>query len=644
MNIKEHLKAGNLFWWFGFPIINLVLILGPFWISQLTILEIKSWWRVPVFPFGVFDSYLYLYWFFAAVHGMAISKLSWFGMTLQGFRQLLPNELSIVEFWLLTRWIFSTMSLWFGAKLIKSISGLGTWQSRILALSFWFVFIGVLSYRPGIYSWYLPFILLGLFAAFKAIGDLDKNSILSAVGWSIVALGLNSIYPWFLFFVALWLVVWWTIWLMKKRIWLFALIAALGWVGAVIISVPLARWFFDPIRLQNLLQYQRIELGLSRMPFLSNTMLILILFPVLLFILSRVVCLDKNSLKRLEFIFSGWLVLFFSWFHTPFTGIYTMNDHFIMPILVFSWISLAVVLSTFKNVSKKLLFKVNKVYSVISFSIFLFSGIFFIFILKQPFQTNPLKFFSYSIHLSLWLALVVAAGIVFFGLRGLLSVKFKAVLLSGILLTSVILGAFGVRAILATQNSNLSDAQLFVPAINWIKSSTSNQDIAMCSDIRTAELISAHTGQLVLPAEAWLFNPQKEEEIVQTFETLAGAYDVNGAGETALWHSYVVHYRSTLCEIGPRAQMRRQFSILRFLGFGEDRAREIMGCPKDIIDLEWLRVSQAIEIYKVNDRALNELCPWIIVSEDKKNYWQIPDNYSKVYQDSFITILSSVRL
>lgn len=632
----------NLLWWIGVPILNFLYVFVPLWVWQYGALDGEGWMRISVLPSSIFDFYSYLYWMSAAAESMHVGHLLyWFAWILPAIWKAIGSWASYAELWLITRWITTTLSLWIFAVVVREFSGLKKWPARVTSLGLFLSFIIVLGQRPGIYSWYLPFTLLGIIAAWRAVRALREQKPKASIPWTILSFILSSIYPWTFLVVGLWLITNWSVWLIRKsKGSFFILLTAIIALTAIVAST-IAERFLEPDMLVRWTNYTRLEIGLTRLPFFSNTIIAITLWIGFMFSVLRRMHFDSETRNRLFQQLWIWIVIFFCWFHSTFTGVFTFNDHFMLPAVLFAWISLGVLWKALEeNVVMARRERTNLFDRLLDIAlpfVTIFATLFFLYIIQKPFRLHFLKFYSYLIHLTLWFALMTSAWIVTLRRWKSNSLFPHRALIGTIVAVSFLLGACGSIGIYSGQARQIENILNKREAAAWIRDNIPLES-DVCSDPRTAEFFTAHTARRFHPTEGQYLLPREEEEILRDLETLAGAYDIQGAEDEPQFLFFAVHYRANLCEKGRGAKHALHYRIMKRLGIDDETAYHIMGCPNELITEIEERMTRAIRKHEMNEGAFRGLCPWVVIPNENQGLWSLPDDYEAAYEDDVVRI------
>jgi hypothetical protein len=631
---KTPAASKDIAWRIGVPVIAGIVAVFPYW--ALNILNLGSlhapWWRVPVVTMGLFDTYVYLHWIGAAAEGLMHGEvLGWFATALRVLWLGMQSWASIPELWIVSRWITVALSLFIGAWSVEQWSGLDRWSSRAVAGGLWLSAVLTLSQRPGIYSWYLPFFLLGITCVLFTKRALRKPNVFEAIAWSVAAVALSSTYPWFLMTSVLWLAVVWGAWLTGKHRSIF--FSLLGFIAGfiLVITIPLAHWFLDPAQAGILGVYERNGIAFARVPFFANTVIAILAWVALLYAMVRRTP-QSNARRLMIFEAGGWILLFLFWFNTPVTGIHLYSDHIIAPVMVLAWFSLATVWSGLreKEFGAALVLKkgawesfVNCIPLLVAFG----ATLFFLYILQQPIRINITKFDSYVVHLSHWFALAVAGWIAVWRLKYPGAGLNNKIVAAAILAPMLLIGLAGTIPVIVRDRAKVPSVEANASVVSWIRLNVPVKDM-MCADPESSMFYAAHTGRRVNPAEPTLSYPESSDQVINNLATYVGAYNVSSSGNLTTIRFYTDHYRTIPCAAGSKYSHNSFYaSILQGLGLTDERVNELIGCRQDVIDANWKRVETAMERHTLDVPAFRSFCPWVIIPDAQKSYWQIPSDY-----------------
>ncbi len=632
-------NATRLLWWLGIPLLTGLLTWASYWYWYAVTGSMSplGWWRVDIMPNGLFDTYLYMQWVGAEAYQLSITTpLPWVKHFFPWiWNSLSPLGATLPELFLVMRWVMASASIWIGAWTIREWSGLSVGKARISSISIW-LFLGfVLGMRPGVYSWYLPFLFLGLLAAWRAGTLLEKkDSWWRASLYSAIALFMTSLYAWVLISAGVWLTVLWTRWILRQ----FGRGVFFGCVGAgCLASIALSGWVASQTGLQPTIElYQRLGVFLeTRMPTLANTPFAIVgwigLFGLLLAKQERSSASSPTDARPFLF-FSLWVAMFATWFNTPFTSFYAQNDHFIMPVVLLAALSGAYVWAWTQPVAEEESIPetgwlAQTLSRYIALTIAISATAVFIYILQQPLRLHLHKLDVYLIHLCHWLSLAGAAWFVY--LRPWLARWKQHFIIPSVQLTLAILLTFVAwMGVLWRIQPQISLAASSRPTIDWILHQTQPSDV-LCAAPQRADFYAAHTGRVIYPAEPIFNYPLSDAQVLSTLKTIAGAYDVHAAHQEEWFDFLLGYYRTATCDYG-RAQHGLYAKVLRRLGWSEERMYAFIGCPDTYNKQLAQALTRAINAHTLDEAAFRRLCPAVLVEHSEEPLWHLPSAYKRV--------------
>lgn len=629
--------------WLGYyslPWVVLVLVLaavggwGPYLFWNLQSGQAR-WWRTELVGSGVFDTYVYLHWLGAQLQGVEYGgHLKWFGAILEGVFLLTQKGLTIPEVWIAGHVLSVILVLLAVPVFVERWIGLARRPARISVILLW-VWTGLaIGLRPGFYGWYLPFCLIALFLVpiiqqVLLAGRWGKAALLT-----VIALGFSYLYPWFFLFIGVYLGVIISLALIRyasklpnRQIALGGSIATLvGGVGAGILVYYLAGISLSPRLAGFIGMYERNGVTFARLPLLANTILAFCAWIGLVGICSRATtALSEKSKDMGLMLLTGWLSLFFLWFHVPITGIYLWPDHFIGPTAIMAWLTLVCIW----QISQKDTFNLSRCMRWVTMGLAIFGGAFTLYIFKQM-VGNPWSAESYLVHAAHWAALAVSALMVVLHrrkdrLRGLW------MLYIGV---TVLFGAWGMVSVLGRGGLQDPPARLTAQreAIQELIASISPRE-AICSDSHSATFLAAHTGRTIYPAEAVWSYPFSSEELLRRLEVYVGFFDATQAPLLNDIRFATDHYRPVTCTQGRFAQHGRWAKMFAVLGLDAARYDHLFGCPSQTITRNWQRIERAMQARERDEQGFKLLCPSVISDRAYEGKWSLPADYVTVWQN-----------
>lgn len=603
-------------WWVLTPLIVAFLVFSPYWLLNLGVSErLFSWWRVPILPAGVFDTHVYLHWLAAAVQGVEYGNhMRWLAPVFSWIWNIGPASFTFPELWLVTRWLTAVLSLWIGAWTIRLWSGCSVQYARLFSVGLWVGLLLVLSLRPGVYSWYMPFCLLGLGCLVKTQMALSQQRWLQGIGFSLIALVGSYLYPWFFLLVAAFLAVtWWRIVWMYKR-WVVLVVLASVVLLVMFAAVPLARLWLDPSYAWFTDMYGRNGITFTRLPFFANTVLAFGLWIVTLFLLAR-----EHHDEYTDHLSTAWMVLTILWFHPVFTGIFLYPDHFIISTAILSWLSL-VALGIRRQPIRNLM--TQRWLWLVTVLAWLVVG----YIIQQPLRLHPAKFDPYLIHVFHWSALAFLATYLSLQRQG-----WRVWVVRGFAVFLIAIAAWGSGAVLIRNWNAIEVDQPRLGITEWLKTYRS-MDTQGCASPSVAGWFAAHAGRRVFPAEALFSYLVPSEKLLRDLEVYASLYAVTTTHQEVVLKFATDNYRSLRCESGTKYSHGGVYGrALRWAGVDSRRIPDLLGCREELIDRNWRRVSRQFEAPDVFPlEAVTTTCAWVLTPTDERQYWRLPSSYHLV--------------
>ncbi len=446
---------------------------------------------------------------------------------------------------------------------------------------------------------------------------LEKGYWKRGLASTVAGISLTGIYPWFFLFSGVWAAVIWgsRLTVISKRTFV-AVVAAIA-VIAVLISPLIARIFLQPNVIAKFETLERDGIVFSKMPFISNTVIImaawLVLCGAILFI-NR----DTGSVavRRITIIFSAWLSLFVLWFHTPFTGVFTHNDHFISVVQFLGIVSVLAI--WFAQAGKD--FRIN---NNIPSALGIFSSLFFIYILAKPARGGFLKLDVYVIHLANWFFIALTCLMMVFRSRMIRASErpwfFWPLIFSPLLLVSV--GSLATA--IMREIPDIAAIKTRITVIEWINSNVP-YGATICAEPESAAFYGAHTGRQVLPGEGPIAYPVSYETVLKQLETIAGSLNVVDSGNSDSFRFFSAYYLDRACR-----QFAMQMSAMRKIGVSEETISRLSGCDEKRIASFQSRIELAMRKHELNEVAFISTCPHVIVGKGRIDFWKLPEGYTE---------------
>ncbi len=627
----------DFLWWLGVPLIIGILTWGPYVYLNITNNVSWSFWRIPFVPIYVFDSSAYYQWIGAALSGLAYgSHIRSFDWIIRILGHIIPSSWSVAEVWLLTLWVSATVGIWLMAKCIA------LWSDCSVGYSRWFSVIALSSFmlpfmpRPGVYTWYVGFYALSLIGIWHAQRNLDRLSYLPAVAWTVTSLLAAWVYPYFLIHIFLWLVALWLIHLHHR---FPKAIRAIGGVG--IIAVIPAVVLMMPVILQPELRLifelqERVGLALTRLPVISNSLLLAFLWMGFLVLCARVFFQQSVHHERLYGLMVGWIALLAGWFSNVFTGVYIHNDHFRNPILLFSWVSLFVIFRIAQKANSQpdqLTASDQKRDShassrLVLMCFFVSCAMFCAYLFQKGyvFHGDLLN----AVHVSHWLTLVAASYVVWRYTRNTrVNPAFVIVTISFL---AMMPGALGRGQVFVQETKVFSSYEMHVPTIEWIREHTAESD-GICADPELAEVLGSFSARLVYPTYATAMLPKPDRGILNDLRIELGYFSPSNGFEEGVYLHTFDSMRGTTCD---------QFGLFSRLSVAFGVRSEVFdvmaNCPrKEMDEHAGVILGFLNEPYR-NDDAFRALCPFVVMSEHRRASWSLPSDYHETKIDDTFSV------
>lgn len=640
-------------WWWGMALFAFVATSLPYWLWGI-FGSGRGWdvfFRTPVMPNAIFDSYAYYQQIGVLAAERQTDIFGWFSWPLLELIRLLPHA-SIPEIWIVSRWVMTCLLFWIGAWCIRIITGRSKQMSRLLIVCLWLSFLLVIGLRPGVFSWYLPFGFLGLGLTYIVSEALQKNQWIKAVAYSLAAFFLFTIYPWFLIYGMLLLVVLFAAHIIQVRskLWVVLVISAVLALSGVAVLVASGAISLH-VSAASLAMYERNGITFSRMPLISNTILACVLWLLLLW--SRCFWRKSNEEHSLrEFLSLSWTAVIFAWLSAPFVGVFFQSDHFIIVVVMLSWLNVAAYVaphetsvekdgalpqrSSGENESLQATSGAGQAVSIraercIFFSIAIFSSVFFVYILQKVLrQIGDVE--TYLIHLSIWLSLAWSAWVCWFSARGRDVHSWWKKLRWLLLIICFSLGAIGLSAVIKRGMKEMPVLGQHLATIDWIRSHVPSHEV-VCSDPVNADIYGAHDAHVTYPDEADIFLKETNDIWNQKVVAFGSVYDATAAGDTERFAYMINGSRTMSC-----LQFAKAGKLLERLHVSRKAIDVFFGCRQDRADAFEREVLSAIAEHRVNASAFRAMCPWVVIPDDRKPYWNLPGSYEEIRIDQQTSI------
>lgn len=634
-------RLADVLWWIGVPVIVGLITWGPY--VSLNILNHVSWpfWRIPFVPIYVFDSSAYYQWIGAALSGLTYgSHIRSFDWIIRILGYMLPNAWSVAEMWLLTLWASATAGIWLMARCIARWSdcsvGHARWFSILALSSFMLPFMP----RPGVYTWYVGFYALSLIGIWYVQRSLHRMSYPSAAGWTVMSLLVAWVYPYFLIHVFLWLAVLWFVHLhhrFPRAIRVIGGVGILTVIPTVLLMMPVI--LRPEFRLTYELQ-ERIGLAWTRLPVLSNSLLVACVWLGMLMACTRMFSQRSAEQARLYGVAVGWITLVAAWLSNIFTGVYIHNDHFRNPVLIFSWVSLFVVYElvqkSMSNADQPSLFRRergSRMFSRFVFACLVVSGaVFCVYLLRKEyvFHGDLLN----AVHVSHWLTLTAASWMLWRFTRGTRTAS--ALTIAVISILAVVPGVLGRGYVFAQEMKIFPSYEMYARTIVWIREHVAESD-GVCADPKLAVIIGSFAARFAYPTYATVMLPKSDEEVLSDLKTELKFFSPSDDFEKDVYFSTLDSMRGTTCS---------QFTILKkisvSLGVSSAAFDVAAACPRDLSRNQTI-LRDSADMRQRDDERFARLCPVVITTPETRSRWQLPDEYSETKIDQVFSAWAPKR-
>lgn len=578
----------------------------PFWISAFLGRE-STWWRVPTVHGTMFDSHMYLTWVGYIQAGIPFANnLGWYKYVLAFLDTLTQGQASVAELWLLSAWLSSFLSALVVYFTGKKIIHLERNNALLLTLAWWLSVSAHSGWRPGVYSWYIAIGFLAVALILRTSSTTFRRYLAL-----LAALLLGSVYPWFLIPLALWVgaeVI--HLHAANQRVVLGLWSASVaGSIGAALVVTHL--W---PTQLFHTLEvFTRYGLGFTHLPFLSTSLLTVIGWITILLIS------DHSSAKNTSLtrsLLTGWLVTFFCFELSPFTGIVFQNDHFRAIILLLSWLSLFQVVSSFSSL--ELQQRTKQIIPCIA----ALSAVFIIW--KSARLVIHYHDDLSIIQVAYWLPLL--GGSIYLAFPAIRQ-HFAIIFVVASLPFTIFAAQKVIQREIARPQTLREQAHLRDEIMAKV-----DKETRICTDPGQANRIASFIPRLILPAVTYRFLPESE----QAQQDFLRAYAYGWQGQTKIEQQAHLERLIAQDQYLPCNRLTEKF--LKSLGLTEKQIDPLTGCPRNSMKTALYFVTTDFPTKKESERAFAKACPWILIPPKQTDRWRIPTE-AKTYPLSNGTLL-----
>ena len=548
-------RAKQLLWWIGVPLFLAIVSYIPFLVIRCAIHPDPNGacWRLLSVGSIIFDGYPYMEFMAEALSGSDGGvHIGWFAWFVRATNALLPF-LTNAELWLLLRWVTGVAGWWAASwTLGYFVPGMSVDRRRIAASVLFVSVFVVFGFRPGAYSWFLPFIFVALALCASTEAALREGRFVRAAGLSAAAFAVSTIYSWSFIFAAIWLGASWMARLsglrLTRLVALWTLIAASAAIG-----VGSAAFMADPAWVQTALEtYARNGLAFTRMPVLSMTLAAGALWATLLCVVR--IPRDPLTVRSRDLLFLGWMVSVTGWLSSIATGVFIQNDHFRLLILIFAWMSAAAI-AEWRSRSDDPLTPPNgpwRTRTLVAAAAGAWLVVCSYLIRPYAFDGDLLN----TIHLAIWLFMALALSYAI-GRRAWPPRMAAAVLI----IASLVIAVPQSVVIFRREARKTPKLESLEPLLAEIAARVPRSD-RVCADPINAELVGALGGRRSFMSVHNVYERQTDLALYGEIATLATAYDVPASGFGDVWLDHLLQ-RGVTCTQFPFSAASRALRRIR---------------------------------------------------------------------------------
>jgi hypothetical protein len=605
----------DVIWYLGIPYFVALMTFGPFLLMRCIWHPVAGASCLRLFSVGqlVFDLHAYMEFVggvFSHAGGIHLKGVDWL---FRAIRYVMPWA-SITEMWLILRWFFGVLSWWMFSWMLSFFTNCTLLQRRFAASILWIAVFLPLGFRPGVFSWFVPFGLVMFVGCFQMKKALDEHHILKAIVWSAASVIFSVVYSWFFVFALLWIASVWGMWMLKQWradiLWGGITMLAIAYTGGLV-------WLF-PERLSVMFQtLLRSGMGYTRMIHVSA----MILAAVCWLVIWSLYCIGHAREKEHDsndLLWMAWLITIACWCSNVTTGLYIQNDHFRIFVLFFSWMSAFVLLTRESDVLR------SSWKRMIAWAVLLFSLGMSLVIMFRPyaFDGDQLN----TIHLFVWISLIVSALRLLFSFEKFWRGRMRSVLL---LVVACVIGFLPYVVMFQKEANQLNEIRSYDLSVAWIQDHIP-QDDSICVDPRISEEMAAFSGHSVFFTTQSISSSGEDTALYRRLAALASLTDVSVSSTEHAWTTWLTS-RGTACQ---------QYNLYRktiLSGMSRDGFDDVIGCPRERMDAEVVFIHNLSKAYGIDDALSKDVCKWLVFPVDASSHWHL-DDYKTIYQDPFIRI------
>lgn len=603
----------SMWWWIGVPLFVILVSYGPFLLMNCVVHAAgASCWRVPMVGQIVFDLSVYSATLVSTSLGLNETALLpvVFQRLFRAAHLLIPSA-SPAELWLFFRILFGTVIWWMLSWTLSAWTDLSRTHRRISATILWLAIFLPLGFRPGVYSWFMPFGLVALFACARTVRLMQTHRINQSIIWTILGIAISTVYAWFFIFVCFWFAIVWCEWLILRleKFWIiYAWLAAS--LAGISVSVVLI-WRYNNFLAWKLEEMYRVGFAFTHMPMLSTMLFASIGWLIAMFVVIRNAD-ERSGLNRYSMLFLAWLVIVFAWCSSIFMGVYIHNDHFRTLVMLFAWISSVSLVPWSDNLPIR---KDGWMMRIVCVGAIAVSAMY----IARPyaFDGDQLN----TVHLFVWLALACVSISILWPKR--LSPLRLNELAIFFLLTAATLGGLQYVLMFKGEFQRWPSQQKYASLFVWMRQMIPESD-RVCADPKDAEFIGSQSGRFVFFTEQNVY-PASHESVRRQLLTFSSIRLVDD--DTVSRWNELLGYNFIVCgQFGFQKRILAPF-------ISKDRLDQMLGCDRAgvLSDQDFVK-NLSLNFGTIREEIVST-CPWVIVPQTGKAAWKFPSSYQKAYQD-----------
>ena len=445
----------------------------------------------------------------------------------------------------------------------------------------------------------------------KTLHALERRKKGRAALWTILGLLASTVYPWCAVFAAFWFTSLWVEWAVfhLRRRWIVT-----AWAGASLLAIGTSLLFvlrFGHATQAIMDRLIRNGLAFTHMPMLSTMLFAAIAWFIAIFILA-LRSKGESSAKEFIILLRTWVVTILAWCSSLFMGIFFQNDHFRLFVMLFAWISTAVLLHWMHGIDaqkgRALTFMVALAAAISSFAY-----------IAKPYALDHDQL--NTIHLFVWLSLALVSACLVWS-KWATRLHPRTIAITGIILACCI-GFPQYAVMFASENGRWEAQQSYKPLFAWMKTAVPERDM-ICADPIDADFVASQSGHVVFFTEQDVFTLPRQTlyDRLEAFASIRHVDDRTASDWTGLLQTGYV-----AC-----GQFSLQRSALDRV-LPSSRVEQMLGCDQKGMKTESDYVKYLSTTFGTENQSTPKICPWILVDTAAKSEWSIPTTYTQAYAD-----------